>query len=108
MTAMPDPAALAAAALALRRSHPQAPALDVLDVVLQGAHITLADLGDDAHPGAPFGQILAEAFDPGMPAADWAAWTAPTADPVLRSTLLDLWELEVLPRFAARYGLAQA
>jgi len=53
----------------------------VLDLVMQGAQITLNDLGAHAHPGAPFGRLLAAALDIAMPPADRAAWTGPAADP---------------------------
>ena len=98
--------ALAAAAVALTHSHEHAPPLDVLDVVFRGhAGATFDPAAPWARPAAPFGQLLAAAFDRGMPPADWAAWSAPSADPVLRLALARVWRDVVLARFAARFGL---
>lgn len=98
---------IAAAAAALRKSHPKAPALDVLDLVVQG-HDGLSFPADLVHPRAPFGQLLAEAFDTAMTPADWHDWTGPLADPQARDALLAIWRTYVLPRFVSRYGVRLA
>jgi len=99
----------ALAAITVRASHPAAPALDVLDLVLRGRQ--LAPLNSAAEwlaPATPFGQIIAEAFDHAMTPAEWAAWTSDVADPSLRVALHGIWALYILPRFAARYGTSLA
>jgi hypothetical protein len=102
---MTDPAVVTAA-LALASSHRHAPARDVLDLAMQGARVTLDDLGDHTHPSAPFGQLLAVAFDH-TPPADWAAWTGPAADPVLRNAMMQIWRHEVLGVFVVRYAVSK-
>ena len=97
---------LAAAAVALARSHPHAPPLDVLDVVFRGhAGATLNQCAPWVLSAAPFGQVLAAAVDRGMSPAEWAAWSAPPADPALRLALRQAWCDVVLTAFAARFGL---
>lgn len=103
-TISPD---VARAAVALRKSHPHAPALEVLDVVMRQRAGHLADFGaDQLDPGSPFGQIVAEAFDTAMTPADWAVVKNPQADPVLVGALRSVWAQEVLHRFAKHYHLA--
>jgi len=91
--------AVAKAAVALRQSHPAAPALDVLDIVMQGHCGCLADFGDETSPATPFGFLLAECFDRGMEPEDWSLVICAGAG------LRAIWTDEVLPRFAARYAL---
>jgi hypothetical protein len=91
--------------VALASSHPHAPPLDVLDVVLRGHTGSLAGFGPALAPGEPFGQVVVAAFDRGMSPADWKAFTAPTAAPMLRTAALSVWVSTVLPKFAARYSL---
>ena len=92
-------------ALAIRRSHSAAPALDVLDLVLAGAgRIEFA--ADQLQPAGKFGQLVAEAFDRGNTPQEWDAWTRPPADPVLGSSLLTIWREHVLQSFCARYGVS--
>lgn len=103
----PAPAAHRAAdeAVALRRSHPQAPALDVLDLVMQHRTGSLASFGADIEPAKPFGLLIAEAFDTGMAPDDWRLVTHPNTPPSVVATLRGIWTGEVLPKFAKRYGL---
>ena len=61
--------------------------------------------GSLSAPGAPFGQLLAAAFDEAMTPNEWAAFTGPTAEPALRDGCLEIWRIHVVPRFAARYGV---
>lgn len=95
---------IATDAAALRRSHPHAPALDALDLVMQGAD-GLAIAAGLVHPRGPLGQLLAEAFDTAMTPADWHDWTGPQADPQARDALLAIWRTYVLPRFVSRYSV---
>jgi hypothetical protein len=101
------------AAVSLGRSHPHAPPLDVLDLVMRGRegqmlnfievgvrHASLAD------PSSPFGQLVAAALDRGMEPEDWISLTSDRADAHLRERLLDLWRDEVMEStFAKRYGV---
>ena len=96
---------VARAAVALHRSHPNVPAVDVLDVCLRQRTGRLADFGDELRPGSPFALIVAEAFDRGMAAQDWLLATNPNSDPALVAALVRIWETYVLPSFAAHYGL---
>lgn len=108
MTPRPDPEAQRAAgeALALRRSHPHAPALDVLDLVMPNRTGTLTSFGAEIEPATPFGFLLAEAFDTGMAPEDWRLVTHPNTPPGVVAALRGIWTGEVLPKFAKRYGLA--
>ena len=56
--------------LKLRASHPAAPPLDVLDLVLRGRRGRPINFGDVA-PVSPLGVLVVEAFDRGMPVSDW-------------------------------------
>jgi hypothetical protein len=96
---------VATAAAALRRSHPHVTARQLLDLVLDQRTGAVADFGAAIAPGHPFALLVAEAFDRGMSPDEWAAWTSPGADPLLVTALLQVWHSEVLPRFAAAYGL---
>lgn len=93
------------AAVALHRSHPQAPALDVLDLTMRQRAGSLRDLGDAIRAGSDFGAILAEAFDRGMSPDEWRVVNHPDADPALVAALLPVWRDAVVPKFAARYSL---
>jgi hypothetical protein len=74
--------ALAEAALEFQRGHPALPPLDVLDICLRGHAGRLADFGAHLVPGAPFAQLVCDAF--GGRGTPWAL---------------------VLSRFAERYHL---
>lgn len=94
------------AAVALSCSHPQAPALDVLDVCLLGRQGRLADLGPDAlEPCGAFGQLMAAAFDRGMAPGDWQMLNQPATPASVRQALEEEWRRAVLRPFADRYGL---
>ena len=104
-----DAQAVVQAAVHLNRSHPHAPAIDVLDLVMEGRIDQTLDFahpaGSLAEPGSPFGKLLAAAFDEAMTANEWAAFTGPAAEPPLREGCLEIWRTHVLPRFAGRYGV---
>jgi hypothetical protein len=103
-TISPD---VARAAIALRRSHPHVTPKEVLELVMQQRAGRVADFGSEIEPGTDFGVIVAEVFDPGMRADDWQRFfSSRNADPVLISILREVWRNDVLPRFAAAYGLS--
>jgi hypothetical protein len=93
-------------ALALRRSHPHAPAVDVLDLVMKGRLPWLEDFFDDLEPPAPFALLVAEAVDDIMTAAEWRGLTGPNAEPRVRAALAQLYRESVWPRFVKRYGFS--
>lgn len=101
------------AAVSLSRSHPSAPAIDVLDLVMtghQGQTLNFIEVGvriySLAAPSTEFGQIVAKALDRGMDAAEWVAFTGDKADPVQRDACLDVWRDEIFGvRFCGRYGV---
>ena len=95
------------AAIGLRRSHPQAPALGVLDACFMQRTGSLADLGPDAlDPCGEFGQLLAAAFDRGMEPGQWRMLEQPQTVPAVRDALLQAWRECVVGPFCARYGVA--
>jgi hypothetical protein len=98
-------------ATALARSHSHAPAIDLLDLVMQGQINQVLDFSDTssvngslASPGAQFGQLLAAAFDEVMTPNGWSAFTGPMAEVPLRDACLRIWRTNVVPRFGARHG----
>lgn len=96
--------------LALRRSHPQAPALDVLVEALKG--IGTRDFDFTAHgqafndwtdPDSPFGEVLRQAFAAGAIGPDAAAvWSS---DKAAADELLQAWQDRVLDRFVTHFDL---
>jgi hypothetical protein len=101
---MPDANATSVidACLALRISHPHVPALDTLDMSMQGHHGRAIDFGTEAKPPAPFALVVAEAFDRGMTADEWRSFMGPQADPAMRVGLEQIWVGERWPRFMER------
>ena len=93
------------AALAISRSHPNAPALDVLDVALVGRAGRLADFGTIS-PTSALGQLIAAAFDRGMAPQDWGLIDSPASPAAVVAVLREIWRDQVLAAFAARYSLA--
>ena len=91
-------------ALALRRSHPHAPAADVLDLVMKGRTPWLEDFLDHMVPPSPFALLVAEAVDDCMCAADWLGMTGPKSEPAIRDALVQLYREAVWPKFVKRYG----
>jgi hypothetical protein len=100
------------AALALCRSHPGVPPLDVLDLAMQGHHGTY--LNTDAYgqpwadwmdPPSPFARLLRDALAPHLPDDPYFTadlWQTYTANGTL---LADEWNEHVVQAFAARYRL---
>ncbi len=74
-----------------------------IDQVLEFTDPTAVN-GSLAAPGAPFGRIVAAAFDEVMTPNEWASSTDATADAALRQGCLDIWRVHVVPRFEARHG----
>ena len=101
-----DPVAAAVIddALKLRASHPAAPTLDILDLVLQGRRARPIDFGE-VSPVSPFGLLVVEAFDRGMPVSDWIGFYR-YPDPRVIAALDDIWRKEVWPAFTAHFGIA--
>lgn len=101
-------------ALALAKSHPHVPALDVLDLVMTDRHGIDPDFdapgepfGDWTDPPSPFGDLLRRAFAPNDIREDAAAVWA-SEDPALlpeQSALASAWQCLVIERFADRYRL---
>jgi hypothetical protein len=104
---MPDPTAQAivSEALGLRASHADAPAADVLDLVMLGRQYRLIDFGEHLVPPAPFALLVAEAVGDRMSCAEWEAFTGPNADARLRATLRLQYALNVWPKFLERYSV---
>lgn len=94
-----------AESLAIRSSHPKAPAREVLDLVMQG-HTTAADaaLASWLEPSQPFAALVCEAFDTVMVIDEWRIMTAPQQEH--REALLEVWRSQVVARFLARYSAA--
>lgn len=108
----PKPSHLVLATVNFPRTHRHAPALDVLDLVMKGRIDQILDFidpatpdGSLAAPGAPFGQLLAVAFDDAMTPVEWKAFTDADVDARLRQGCLEIWRIHVVPRFEARYGV---
>jgi hypothetical protein len=93
-------------ALALRKSHPCAPAIDILDLVMRGrANLWLEDLFEHMVPPAPFALFVAQALGDASPSAEWLALTGPAADEKVRTFMRRSYDQTVLLRFCRRYGL---
>ena len=100
---------------ALRRSHPRASALDILDQVMEGRHGSdlnfEADVGqpvgDWTDPASPFGELLRCAFAADEVSADAATlWTSDDPNEAREAdALVDAWQRRVVERFAERYKL---
>lgn len=96
----PDALAVVQVAVSLTRSHSHALVLDVLDLVMCGREQQALEFSDSAAPndslgapGAPFGQLLAAAFDEVMTRTEWKAFTGATADATLRDGCLEIWRV---------------
>ena len=100
---------------AITGSHASAPALDVLDLVMEGRHGVALDFRDSTQPHGswtspptPFGALLARAFDRVMTPAEWTGLTGPHQDPAQVVGLMDVWNRVVVLRFIQRYGISGA
>lgn len=89
--------AIVSRCLSLRVSHPAAPALDTLDIVMQGRQGQRLDFGGLGIPPAAFALVVADALDCGMIMQDWKALLGPQIDPAIRATLMQVWRDEVCP-----------
>jgi hypothetical protein len=92
--------------LSLRRSHPDAPAADVLDLAMKRRSPWIEDFLDHMVPPAPFALLVAEAVDDCMTCAERRGLTGPTADARVRDALVRLYRESVWPKFVRRYGLS--
>lgn len=97
-------------ALQTRKSHPGAPALDVLDLAMRGHEGSDFDFAADGQPWAdwldppsPFAELLRAALAPDMPAGNLALWDDP--NDVIADGFREHWQAEVIEPFAARYQL---
>jgi hypothetical protein len=100
----PIAGAIIGESLKLRASHPAAPALDVLDLVLLGRRARPIDFGE-LSPVSPFGLLVVEAFDRGMLVCDWLGLYR-FGDPRVIAVLEDVWRKEVWPSFTAHFDIA--
>jgi len=93
-------------ALALRNSHPCAPAVDVVDLVIFNRGLWLEDFFERMVPPDPFALLVAEAMGDFSPRAQWLALTGPNADEKVRAAMQQNYAETVLPKFVRRYGLS--
>ena len=110
-----DALSVVQAAIATTRSHAGVPALDVLDLVMEGRRGAALDFTDPIQPhgcwtspGTPFGALLALAFDRVMRPEEWRGLTGPDQDAQQTAKLLDIWHGEVVLPFVRRYQLTGA
>jgi hypothetical protein len=105
--------AVVGAVLNLRRSHPSAPAIDALDMVMKGRQGHTLDFVEArvrhacrADPAIDFGHIVAAALDHAMTLAEWVAFTGDQADPLLSDACLGVWRAEIFGlRFCGSDGV---
>jgi hypothetical protein len=88
----------------LRASHPAVPPLDILDLVLRGRRTRSINFGVIS-PVSPFGLLVAEAFDRGMPVSDWVGFYR-FPDPRVIAALDEIWRKKVWPAFVTHFGIA--
>lgn len=99
-------------ALALRSSHPGAPALDILDLVFKGRHQSHPDFEADGaqfddwlDPPSPFARLLRDAFAADLPDDPFFVahyWSAVLDD---GTPLSDVFHERVIRPFTERYQL---
>ena len=101
-----DPVAAAVIddALKVRASHPAVPTMDILDLVLQGRRTRPLNFGAIS-PVSPFGLLVVEAFERGMPVSEWIGFYR-YPDPRVIAALDDIWRKEVWPAFTTHFGIA--
>jgi hypothetical protein len=100
----PVAAAVIGDAVKVRTSHPTVPTMDILDLVLHSRRTRPLNFGAIS-PVSPFGLLVVEAFDRGMPVSDWIGFYR-YPDPRLTAALDDIWRKEVWPAFTAHFGIA--
>ena len=91
-------------ALALRASHPHAPALDVLDLAMEGREAWLEDFFAHMVPPSPFALLVAEAVGDVMTAAEWVGICRQLDDKGL-AHMQQVYAESVWPKFVKRYGV---
>lgn len=99
--------AIVRATLALRQSHPSVPALEVVDLAVDGRQHSDSSFddadapgGDWTDPGGPFGAVLAEAFGSTLSVGQLQEWVNEGPDAAAAAA----WQ-EAIDRFAERYRL---
>lgn len=96
---------LAIAAIRLKQLHPHASARHVLDACLRDRTGALGDFGRDIEPVGLFARLLAEAFGCDLDLSGLSSSSHAEPCPQRMDELRRIWRSEVLPRFAAAYGL---
>ena len=91
-------------ALKVRASHPAVPTKEILDLALQGRRTRPLNFGAIS-PVSPFGLLVVEAFDRGMPVSDWIGFYR-HPDPRVITALDDIWRKDVWPAFTAHFRIA--
>lgn len=104
MTANPA-APIVEAALALRQSHPHAPAADVLALAMQGHDGRDLAWGDAAVPPHAFAMLVADAFADSMTPVEWLGLLPQVEDP---AQLLEHFARTTWVAFLHAYGMAPA
>lgn len=98
-------ASIVATALALQRSHPQAPAADVLTLAVDGHAGRSLDFGAAALLPHPFAVLVSGVFDRVMLPSEWIGLLASAPGQPERQALLGVWRHEVWARFVAHHRL---
>ena len=90
-------------AIQTRRTHPEMPALEVLDVAMHGEHHTDPEFtAADMFPPSDFAALLRDAFAPSLSDAEFRKLSdLHSAPPELNQQ----WQEKVLPAFEKRYGI---
>jgi len=88
------------AAVSLSRSHPNAPAIDLLENLLRGMRgLQFPAPADVSHPQAGprcgLGKLIAATFDARMTPREWLDLTGGRADRRLVAALPEVWRTEV-------------
>lgn len=100
-----------AVALGTHGTHPQAPALEVLDLAMQGREGAALcfktgpghAFDDWLEPPSPFAELLRQAFAPSITREQLALWCSPNE--FVAGGFREQWNVDVRQRFAERYRL---
>ena len=110
-----DALSVVQAAVATARSHSGVPALEVLDLVMEGRRGVELDFNDPTQshrcwtsPGTPFGALLALAFDRVMKPGEWRGLTGSAQGAHQAEVIMGIWRSEVVLPFIRRYELTGA
>lgn len=102
---------IVAVALGTHITHPKVPVLDVLDLAMsghEGSDLDFSAASDQAFEDwldapSPFADLLRQAFAPDITGEQMALWSSPNC--LLADGFRELWEADVVHRFAGRYRL---